>query len=224
MSVAEELNVAFQLVDRFEESKLVRSWGIALIIIGVARFLLGWVIHNIFYLLYRDLGFNFNTGAFLISFLNTIISYTLFIALALLVIYTYFSVQTTKIRDCNIITSRVFSFGIALGILYLLTFIIQIPGSVYWEEVLAIFLTYHFLRRFSKIADFRELLYLGVTLFVISMVEVAWRVFYVFFLYGQGNLERIQTVLRISGKTFAKAPGACKDVYNRDFGAIHHLV
>ncbi|MHA2248120.1 MAG: hypothetical protein ACXADY_24440 [Candidatus Hodarchaeales archaeon] len=183
MSITEELNKAFQLVDRYEEYKLIRAWGVIIIITGVARFLLGFIIWNLFYLIYKSMGNDLNTGAFLIAFFNSVVSFSLIFSLAIVMIYTYVSTRKTTIKDGKLISSGVLYSGIALVFLYFLTFILQIPGSVYWEEIIAIFICFFILKRGIK-NDFKEMLYLGAVLFVISLIEFIGRLYLViFFLY-----------------------------------------
>ncbi|UCG90199.1 MAG: hypothetical protein JSU57_00295 [Candidatus Heimdallarchaeota archaeon] len=183
MSIIEEFDKAFQLVDRYEEYKLFRAWGIIFVITGVARFLLGFIIWNLFYLIYTSMNNNFNSGALMIAVFNSVVSFILIFSLAVIMIYTYLSIRKTTIKDGKLISSKILYSGIALAILYFLTFILQIPGSVYWEEVIAIFICYFILKRGLK-SDFKEILYLGVILFVVSIVEFIGRVFLVlYFLY-----------------------------------------
>ena len=183
MSIPEDFNKAFQLVERYEEFKLMRAWGTILIITGIARFFFGFIIWNLFYLIYQSLSDDLNTGAYLISVFNSILTFILISFLATVMIYTYLTTRKTTIKDGRVMSSGVLYSGVALVILYFLTFIIQIPGSVYWEEIIAIFICYFILTRGIKI-DLKELLSLGAVLFVISIIEFIGRVYLViFFLY-----------------------------------------
>lgn len=184
MSIIEEFNRALELVERFETYKLIRAWGLILIITGIARFLLGFIIWNLFYLIYDSLSINTNNVALLIAVFNSILRFVLIFSLAVIMIYTFVSIRKTTIIDGKIISSRVFFSGITLAILYLLTFVIEIPGSVYWEEVVGVFITYFALKSSTK-SDFKELFYLGITLFVISVIEFIGRLFLIFYLYNK---------------------------------------
>lgn len=161
----------------------MRAWGTILIITGIARFFFGFIIWNLFYLIYQSLSDDLNTGAYLISVFNSILTFILISFLATVMIYTYLTTRKTTIKDGRVMSSGVLYSGVALVILYFLTFIIQIPGSVYWEEIIAIFICYFILTRGIKI-DLKELLSLGAVLFVISIIEFIGRVYLViFFLY-----------------------------------------
>jgi len=178
LSIIEEFSRAIELVERYEKYKLIRAWGLILIITGIARFLLGFIIWNLIFLTYKSLNTDINNIALMISVLNSILHFILVFSLAVIVIYTYVSIRQTSIKEGKIISSRVFNSGIMLLILYLSTFVIEIPGSVYWEEVVGVFITYFVLKRTIK-SDFKELFYLGVTLLVISVIEFIGRVFLV---------------------------------------------
>ncbi|MFW9994308.1 MAG: hypothetical protein ACFFD4_19845 [Candidatus Odinarchaeota archaeon] len=65
-----------------------------------------------------------------------------------------------------------------------LTFIVAIPGSVYFEEVAGVFIAYFLLRKCTKYSDFKEMLYLCISLFCISIVEFAWRIIWVIIFYN----------------------------------------
>ena len=177
MVIIEEFKKAFQLVDRFEEYKLIRAWGMIIVITGIARFFLGFIIFNLFFLIFKSSNSDLNT-ALVISVFNYIVRLILISSLAVIMIYTYLSIRQTTIKDGKIISSKVFNSGIALTILFILTFVIEIPYSVYWEEVVGIFITYFILKRSIR-SDFKELRYLGAALFVISVIEFIGRVYLV---------------------------------------------
>ena len=179
LSIIEEFSRAFELVDRYEEYKLMRAWGIIFVITGIARFLLGFIFFNIFFLIFRSL----NIEALLIAVFNSIVSYIVIISLAGIMIYTHLSIRQTTLKNGRVTYSRVFYSGIALTILYILTFIIEIPGSVYWEEIVGIFILYFILKRSNK-SDFKELRYLGSILFVISLVEFFGRVLLILYFFS----------------------------------------
>jgi hypothetical protein len=161
----------------------MRAWGLVLIIVGIARFLFGFIIWNLIFLIYKNLNTEINNIALIISVLNSILRFILIFSLAVVVTYTYVSIRKTSIKEGKIISSRVVNSGVTLFILYLTTFVIELPGSVYWEEVIGIFFTYFILKRTLK-SDFKDLLYLGVILLVVSVVEFIGRIFLIlYFLY-----------------------------------------
>jgi hypothetical protein len=156
----------------------MKAWGCILVITGIARFLLGFIIFNILFLIFKSV----NIGALLIATFSSIISYILIFTLAGIMIYTYLSIRQTTIKDGKLIYSRILSSGIALTILYFLTFIVEIPGSVYWEEIVGIFITYFILKR-SYTSDFNDLRNAGVILFVISIIEFLGRVILILYFF-----------------------------------------
>ena len=103
MSIIEEFSRALELVERYEKYKLIRAWGLILIITGIARFLLGFIIWNLFYLIYKSLNTDINNIAFLISVLNSILQFILIFSLAVIVIYTYVSIRQTSIKEGKIL-------------------------------------------------------------------------------------------------------------------------
>ncbi|MFX1535651.1 MAG: hypothetical protein ACFFDI_15670, partial [Promethearchaeota archaeon] len=131
MSEIEKFTTAFQLVNKYEEYKLIRAWGVIIIVIGVARFLLGWTTSS-FLLYFSDFDLRVSIA---IQAFQTIISLVLIICLALFTIYTYLSLKKTVIKNDELVSSRFVYFGLALAVLFLLTFVINIPGDFYWEEV-----------------------------------------------------------------------------------------
>ena len=184
MSIIEEFNRALELVERFETYKLIRAWGLILIITGIARFLFGFIIWNLFSLIYDSLNIDTNNVSLLIAVFNSILRAVLIFSLAVIMFYTFVSIRKTSIIGGKIISSRVLFSGFTLAILYFLTFVIEIPGSVYWEEVAGVFLTYFALKNITK-SDFKELLYLGITLFVISVIEFIGRLFLILYFYNK---------------------------------------
>ncbi|MFX0141553.1 MAG: hypothetical protein ACFFDN_48395 [Candidatus Hodarchaeota archaeon] len=180
MSIIDEFNRALELVERYEKYKLIRAWGLVLIIVGIARFLLGFIIWNLIFLIYKSLNTNINNIAFTISMLNSILQVILISSLAIIMIYTYVSIRNTSIKEGKIIFSRVFNSGVILAVLYFTTFVIRIPGSVYWEEVVGVFFIYFVLKRTIK-SDIKELFHLGAILLVISIIEFIGRIFLVVF-------------------------------------------
>lgn len=185
MSEIEKFTTAFQLVNKYEEYKLIRAWGIIIIVIGVARFLLGWATSS-FLLYFSD--FNLHVSIAIRAF-QAIFSLFLIACLALFTIYTYLSLKKTVIKDNELVSSRFVYFGLALAVLFLLTFVINIPGDFYWEEVLGVFISYILLRKGISSSDFKEQLYLGFTLLGISIFEFLWRIIMAVLIVFSGLLD-----------------------------------
>ncbi|MFW9993329.1 MAG: hypothetical protein ACFFD4_14895, partial [Candidatus Odinarchaeota archaeon] len=114
MSTVEEFTEAFQLVDRYEEYRLIRIWGMIVITIGIARFFMAWIISNTFLILLKYLDFDLTMIAIINSLFKNTVSFLLIIALAILIFYAYFSLKKTGIRNSEIISEKVLYFGLAL--------------------------------------------------------------------------------------------------------------
>jgi hypothetical protein len=87
-------------------------------------------------------------------------------------------------------------FGVAICILIYLTFFLRIIASIYFEEVIGVFLFYFILKRGIK-DDFKELLHFGLILLIISILEIACRIFLVIYLWNDQLFLPIWTTFYI---------------------------
>ncbi len=194
MSIAEEITSALLLVRRYEKYKLMRAWGLVLIITGIGRFLLSWIIDQT---LLFALNWDFETTAVFLRFFRMGIEVTLVGSIAIIILYSFLSFKRITLKEGGeIISSRDFYFGTALCFLFFLTFIARILASVYFEEVLAIFVC-HFLLRRAMDDDFKEMYHLTVVLFLISMVELLGRIIIVVTLLYQPLFTPVWTTFYI---------------------------
>ncbi len=187
----EEFRQAFATAERYERYKLVRTTGLIIIIIGIGRFLLSWIIDQTFL-------HSLNLEVKVVIVFRLVVQIILFITLVLTLVYTYISTKKTSIgQGGNIISVVDIQFGLAICILIYLTFFLQIIASVYFEEVIGIFLVYFILKRGIK-NGLRECFHLGLTLLVISLVEVVGRIILVFALWNHPVFIPIWTVFYLS--------------------------
>jgi hypothetical protein len=195
LSVIEEFSKAFELVERYEKYKLIKAWGLIIIITGIGRFLLSWIIDQTFLF---SLNLDYEIALRIAIIFRTVVHFILIFTLGLVLILTFLPLKKTVLRrEGEIVSTRDVHFGLALMILYYLTFIARVIGSVYWEEVVAIFLCYFILKRGIK-SEFKEMLYLGVVLLIISMIEFIGRVFLVVNFFGQPLFNPIWTLFYLS--------------------------
>jgi hypothetical protein len=174
----EDFRQAFATAERYERYKLVRTTGFIIIVTGIGRFLLSWIIDQTFL-------FSLNLDTNVVIVFRLAVQIILFLTLVLTLVYTYITTKKTSIgQGGNIISVVDIQFGLATCILIYLTFFLQIPGSVYFEEVIGIFLGYFILKRGIK-NDFIELFHLGWVLLVISIIEFVGRIILIFELWGQ---------------------------------------
>ncbi|MFX0088054.1 MAG: hypothetical protein ACFFAU_20540 [Candidatus Hodarchaeota archaeon] len=191
----EDFSKAFELVERYEKYKLIKAWGIIIIITGIGRFFLSWIIDQTFLF---SLNMDYEITFRLALIFRTVVQFLLIFSLALVLILTYLSLKKTVLRrGGEIVSTRDVHFGLALIILFYLTFIARFIGSIYWEEVISIFLCYFILKRGIKI-EFKEMLYLGIILLIISIIEFIGRVFMVINLYGQPSFSPIWILFYLS--------------------------
>ena len=186
----EEFRQAFATAERYERYKLVRATGFIILITGIGRFLLSWIIDQTFL-------HSFNLDVRVVIAFRLAVQIILFLTLVLTLVYTYISTKKTSIgQGGNIISVADIQFGLAIGILMYLTFFLQIIASVYFEEVIGIFLIYFILKRGIK-SDFKEIFHLGLVLSVISIVEFVGRIILVFALLGHQVFIPIWTVFYV---------------------------
>jgi len=189
----EEFRQAFATVERYEMYKLVKTTGIFILVIGIGRFLLSWILDQT---LMFSLNMGYESGA-QIAFFQLIIRLTLFLTLIITLVYAYFSTKKTSIsQGGEIVSSKDIQFGIAICLLVYLTFFLQVIASVYFEEVLGIFIFYLFIKKGIRI-DLRELLYLGIILFAISIIEALGRIFIIVYLWNHQLFISIWTTFYI---------------------------
>ena len=186
----EEFRQAFATAERYERYKLVRATGFIILITGIGRFLLSWIIDQTFL-------HSFNLDVRVVIAFRLAVQIILFLTLVLTLVYTYISTKKTSIgQGGNIISVADIQFGLAIGILMYLTFFLQIIASVYFEEVIGIFLIYFILKRGIK-SDFKEIFHLGLILLVISIVEFVGRIILVFALWNHQVFIPIWTVFYV---------------------------
>jgi hypothetical protein len=185
---------AFATVERYEKYKLVRTTGILILVIGIGRFLLSWILDQTFLI---SLNFNYETGANIVFFFRLVVQIILIITLILILIFSYISTKKTSINQGGeIIGIRDIQFLVMICILIYLTFFLRIIASIYFEEVLGIFICYFIFKRGIKI-DLKELLHLGIVLFAISVIEVLGRVLIIVFLFNHQLFIPIWTTFYI---------------------------
>ena len=172
-----ELRQAFETTQRYERYKLVRTIGLIIIVIGIGRFLLSWILD-------QTLFHSLNLDIKILVILRWIIQIILLLTLIFILLYSYLSTKKTSINQGgNIVSIMDIRFAFALIILIYLTFFLHIIASVYFEEAIGIFICYFILRNRVK-NDLRELLHLGVVLLTISIIEVLGRILLVLAFYG----------------------------------------
>lgn len=194
MEKDEGFRQAFATVERYEKYKLVRTTGILILVIGIGRFLLSWILDQTFLI---SLNFNYETGANIVFFFRLVVQIILIITLILILIFSYISTKKTSINQGGeIIGIRDIQFLVMICILIYLTFFLRIIASIYFEEVLGIFICYFIFKRGIKI-DLKELLHLGIVLFAISVIEVLGRVLIIVFLFNHQLFIPIWTTFYI---------------------------
>ncbi len=179
MIYKENLELALENVGRYEQYKLIRAWGIVSIIVGLTRFFLAFIIEILLvWFVIRDI-FNFSrSGAILLGFLKSFIQILTLILLAIIFFYSYISVKKTIFTENQIISQRMINLGLALIILYLFVFVFKIPGSTYRIDFIGVIICYFLLNRRPE-NDFKELLYQGITLFLILVFNFVWQFIYI---------------------------------------------
>ena len=183
----EDFRQAFATAERYERYKLVRTTGFIILITGIGRFMLSWIIDQTFL-------HSFNLEVRVVIVFRLAVQIILFLTLVLTLVYTYIATKKTSIgQGGNIMSVVDIQFGLAICILIYLTFFLQIIASVYFEEVIGIFLIYFILKRGIK-NDFKELFHLGLVLLVISIVEVVGRTFLLLTLWNHQVFILIWTV------------------------------
>lgn len=194
MSIINEFTKALELVRRYENYKLMRAWGAILIITGIGRFLLSWILDQT---LLFSLNWDFEAVAATIRVLRILVEGTLVGSIALITLYSFLSLKKTTLKEGGkLISSRDLFFGAALVLLFFLTFIIRIIGSVYFEEVLAVILCYYLLQKVMN-QKIKEMYYLGIVLLIISLVELLGRIIIVVTLLYQPLFIPIWTTFYI---------------------------
>ena len=194
MEKDEGFRQAFATVERYEKYKLVRTTGILILVIGIGRFLLSWILDQTFLI---SLNFNYETGANIVFFFRLVVQIILIITLILILIFSYISIKKTSINQGGeIIGIRDIKFLVMICILIYLTFFLRIIASIYFEEVLGIFICYFIFKRGIKI-DLKELLHLGIVLLAISVIEVLGRVLIIVFLFNHQLFIPIWTTFYI---------------------------
>ena len=178
LTTQEDLTKAINLVRDYEEYRFRKTWGILLIVIGIARFLLSFVIN---YTIIFSLGFEYEQAVMLARNFQMILQVILVFGIFLLTMYYSITSKKLSIREGRINTTRDLYFVISLMLLFYLTFIANIAGSVYFEEVAGIFLVYYILRIDIEL---RELFPLGIGLLGISLIEFTGRVLITVGFYG----------------------------------------
>ncbi len=173
----ERFTKAFQLVDRYEAYRLIRTWGVIISIIGVGRFLTS----SIFISLAVEIFGHDSDDIIRIRIFQSIIPMLIILFIAVFVTYAFLSLKKTIIRENEIVSTRFLEMGLALVLLFLLTFMIKIPGSIYFEETVGVFIVYILLKNSILSSDFKEVLYLGFALLIVSILESIWRIIYIFF-------------------------------------------
>ena len=191
MNIDKEFRHAFATAERYERYKLIKTTGLLVVIIGIGRFLLSWILDQTFL-------FSLNLEAEVLAIFKLMIQVILFLVLSLTLLYSYFSTKKTSINRGGKIVSVVdIQFGFAICLLVYLTFFLQIIGSVYFEEVLGVFLYYFILRNGIK-NDLKELFNLGLVLLIISIIELVGRVMLIFALFGHEVFVPIWTIFYIA--------------------------
>ncbi len=85
MAYDEEFRQAFATVERYERYKLVRTTGIFILVIGIGRFLLSWIIDQTFLF---SLNLGFETGAQIAFFFRLVVQIILILTLILTLVYS----------------------------------------------------------------------------------------------------------------------------------------
>ena len=185
---------AFATVERYEKYKLVRTTGILILVIGIGRFLLSWILDQTFLI---SLNLNYETGANIVFFFRLLVQIIIIITLILILIFSYISTKKTSINQGGeIIGIRDIQFLVMICILIYLTFFLRIIASIYFEEVLGIFICYFIFKRGIMI-DLKELLHLGIVLLAISIIELIGRILIVIFLFNHQLFIPIWTTFYI---------------------------
>lgn len=193
MAYNEEFRQAFTIVERYERYKLIRTMGILVVVIGIGRFILSWILDQT---LLFSLNLAYESGT-QIALFQLIIRIIVLLTLIITLVYSYISTKKTSIgQGGEIVTLRDIQFLIVICILIYLTFFLQIVASVYFEEVFGILICYFILKKGIKI-DLRELLHLGIVLSVISLIEVLGRVFIILNLWNHQLFMPIWTIFYI---------------------------
>ena len=182
MSISEDLTKAITTVQHYEEYKFRKTWGILLIIIGIARFLLSFVFN---YSIIFFSGLDYEHAIIFSRIFNIATELLLIIFLLAILLYYFVTTKKLTIREySDFVSKRDYLFGISLGILFFLTFVYKFMHTeTYFEEVIAIFLVYFILKIETEI---RELLHLGIILLIISIIDIICRYILIMGFYGTG--------------------------------------
>lgn len=181
MSDIEKVAHAFRILDQFEAYRIRKAWGIMVIVIGVSNFVAAILLHILFYRRFVLIGdpFVFIRTISIFRFYNPILLLCAFgpIVLSfLLAFFTYFSVRKTRIDENKLSFHRYAFLGFALFFMsFFPSNLLMIPFSQYpvnylWSGVLGSLLSYFFLRKLLELANFREVLYLGLVLALLAII------------------------------------------------------
>lgn len=186
MNQIDDLTEAFQNVNKFENYRFLKSWGIMIIVFGISGFISStrYFLHHILNELFQvDL---FQASLFTRFFLSFLDFVTLLVLLAIL-IYTFISVKKTSIVNNNVITFKNFRFGLALLVLYLissrLTIFFPIPFSIHIPEVIGALLAFLIMRDSLKSHYFKELFYLTLMFTLLTLIDIIGTSVLVIFLF-----------------------------------------
>lgn len=180
MSISEDLNNAFTIVHRYEEYKFRKTWGLLLIITGIARFLLSFIIN---YSIVFSSGLDYEQAVFFARIFNLATEIALIIGILLIMGYYFFTTKKLAIKQGDgLISRRDYIFGLSLVILFYLTFVLRVMGTeTYFEEVLAIFLVYFIIKIDISI---KEILQFGIIFLGISIIDFICRYILIIGFYG----------------------------------------
>lgn len=200
MADIEKVAQAFRILEQFEAYRIRRAWGIMVIVIGVSNFVAAILLHILFYKPLED-PFAFMRTISIFRLYNYILFLCAFgpIVLSfLLAFFTYFSVRKTRIDENKLSFHRYAFLGFALFFMsFFPSFLImmpfsQLPVNYLWSGVFGSLLSYFFLRKLLELANFREVLYLGLVLaliaiifsilyFIEALVIMNWVIFSIYF-------------------------------------------
>ena len=186
MNQIDDLTEAFQNVNKFENYRFLKSWGIMIIVFGISgfisstRYFLHYIINEVFQV---EL---FQASLFTRFFLSILDFVTLLVLLVIL-IYTFISVKKTSIVNNNVITLKNFRFGLALLVLYLissrLTIFFPIPFSIHIPEVIGACLAFLIMRDSLKSHHFKELFYLTLMFTFLTLIDILGLMGLIFFFF-----------------------------------------
>ncbi len=189
MTQTEDFTIAFQNVNKFENYRFLKSWGIMIIIFGISavisdtRWFLLYFFNQFFQI---ELG----QAALITRFLLFSIDILIFLILLIIMIYSFKSVKKTSITDSRVISYTDIRFGLALLSLYLisprLSLFFTIPISIHIPEVLGTLLAYLLMRNSMKLHNFKELLYLTLIFSLLTLIEFFCNLIsIIFFFYSE---------------------------------------